>query len=72
MRLTLPILTKYERAQILGKRVTELMLRPKSEDPIGVAVRELNHGRIPYTIRRYLPNGTYEDWKVTELALEPS
>ena len=36
-------------------------------DPISIAEKELIENKIPFIIRRYLPDGSYEDWKVNEL-----
>jgi len=36
-------------------------------DPYKLAERELNERKIPFIIRRYLPDGSYEDWKLSEL-----
>lgn len=36
-------------------------------DPILIAEKELNEKKIPFVIRRYLPDNTFEDWKVNEL-----
>ena len=36
-------------------------------DPLQIAMRELKENRIPIIVRRYLPDGSYEDWKATEL-----
>jgi DNA-directed RNA polymerases I, II, and III subunit RPABC2 len=36
-------------------------------DPIMIAEKELAERKIPFIIRRYLPDGTYEDWRVNEL-----
>ena len=39
-------------------------------DPIAIAEKELREKKIPFIIRRYLPDGTYEDWSVDELTIE--
>lgn len=36
-------------------------------DPLLIAKRELKEKKIPITIRRFLPDGTYEDWTLEEL-----
>ena len=36
-------------------------------DPLMIAKKELNENKIPITIRRYLPDGSYEDWSLAEL-----
>jgi len=30
-------------------------------------LKELRERKVPITIRRYLPDGTFEDWNVDEL-----
>jgi len=74
---TLPFLTKYERAKILGLRgkqldsgckpfinITEQML-----DGYTIACEELYQKKIPFIIRRPLPNGASEYWKIEDLDL---
>jgi len=36
-------------------------------DPLQLAIKELNQKKIPLVVRRYLPDGFYEDWAVQEL-----
>ncbi|CAE7532806.1 rpb6 [Symbiodinium sp. CCMP2456] len=36
-------------------------------DPLLIAEKELLQRVIPFVIRRFLPDNTYEDWKVSEL-----
>lgn len=36
-------------------------------DPLEIAQKELRERKVPITIRRYLPDGTFEDWNVDEL-----
>ncbi|OQV16587.1 putative DNA-directed RNA polymerases I, II, and III subunit RPABC2 [Hypsibius exemplaris] len=73
-RITTPYMTKYERARVLGTRALQIamnapiMVEIKNEtDPLEIAKKELKVGKIPMIIRRYLPDGTYEDWSVDEL-----
>jgi len=45
-----------------------LMVEPDGEtDPLQIAMRELKEKKIPMIIRRYLPDGSCEDWSVDEL-----
>lgn len=39
-------------------------------DPLEIARMELSAGKIPIVIRRYLPNGNWEDWSVDELNID--
>jgi DNA-directed RNA polymerase I, II, and III subunit RPABC2 len=36
-------------------------------DPLQIAIKELAQRKIPLIIRRYLPDGSFEDWSVSEL-----
>jgi len=36
--------------------------RGDETDPLFIAMKELRERKIPTVIRRYLPNGDYEDW----------
>ena len=76
-RITSKFMTKYERARILGSRALQisknapLMVDPGDEsDPYKLAEVELSEKKIPFIVRRYLPDGSFEDWKVSELYIE--
>ena len=34
-------------------------------DPLAIAEQELQDGKIPFIVRRYLPDGSCEDWKLS-------
>ncbi|KAL5211003.1 hypothetical protein ABZP36_006626 [Zizania latifolia] len=77
LRKTSKYMTKYERARILGTRALQIsmnapvMVELEGEtDPLEIAMKELRARKIPFTIRRYLPDGSYEDWGVDELIVE--
>lgn len=36
-------------------------------DPLQIALKELREKKIPLVVRRYLPDGYYEDWTCEEL-----
>ena len=36
-------------------------------DPLQIALKELREKKIPLVVRRYLPDGFYEDWTCEEL-----
>lgn len=38
-------------------------------DPLEIAYKELRAKAIPFIIRRYLPDGSFEDWKLDELQI---
>jgi DNA-directed RNA polymerase I, II, and III subunit RPABC2 len=74
MTTTAPRMTKYERARVLGARALQIsmgapiMVKLTNEiDPLEIAMKELAEKCLPMIIRRYLPNGTYEDWKTSDL-----
>ena len=77
-RITSAFLTKYERARILGTRALQLsknappmvVPQPGETDPYKLAERELAERKIPFIVRRYLPDHTYEDWKLSELTYD--
>ncbi|PWN52957.1 putative Rpo26-18kD subunit of DNA-directed RNA polymerases I, II, III, partial [Violaceomyces palustris] len=73
-RITTPYMTKYERARILGTRALQISMNAPvlvptegETDPLAIAMKELAAKKIPLVVRRYLPDGSYEDWTVAEL-----
>ena len=76
---TTPFLTKYEKARIIGARALQISKNSPilisnaqlggETDPILIAEIELREKKIPFIIRRYLPDGSYEDWPVKDLKL---
>ncbi|KAI0683124.1 RNA polymerase, subunit omega/K/RPB6 [Cytidiella melzeri] len=73
-RVTTPYLTKYERARVLGTRALQISMNAPvlvpldgETDALQIAIKELSQGKIPLIIRRYLPDGSFEDWSVSEL-----
>ncbi|CAG7837903.1 unnamed protein product [Allacma fusca] len=75
-RITTPYMTKYERARVLGTRALQIsmcapvMVELEGEtDPLQIAMKELKQRKIPIIIRRYLPDGSYEDWGIEELII---
>jgi DNA-directed RNA polymerase I, II, and III subunit RPABC2 len=72
---TIPYLTKYEKARILGQRAKQInsgaypfIKAPENViDGYIIAELELKQKRIPFIIRRPLPNGGSEYWKVQDL-----
>lgn len=76
-RTTTRYLTKYERARILGTRALQLSMNapPMVElegetDPLQIAMKELRERKIPLVIRRFLPDGSFEDWSLDELIID--
>jgi len=76
-RITTPYLTKYERARVLGTRALQISMNAPvlvpldgETDALQIAIKELSQRKIPLIIRRYLPDGSFEDWSVAELISE--
>ena len=74
---TIPFLTKYEKARILGQRAKQIESGSKPfvkvpENVIDgylIAELELQQKKIPFIIRRPLPNGGSEFWNLKDLEL---
>ena len=74
---TLPYLTKYERARILGQRAKQINSGAKvfvkvPENVIDgyvIAQIELEQKRIPFIIRRPIPGGGCEYWNLKDLEM---
>uniref|UniRef100_A0A6C0C5I6 Uncharacterized protein n=1 Tax=viral metagenome TaxID=1070528 RepID=A0A6C0C5I6_9ZZZZ len=74
---TIPWLTKYERARVLGLRAKQLNNDADAfiEVPPGmingnkIALEELTQKKIPFIIRRPIPNGGTEYWRLEDLEL---
>lgn len=64
-----PKLTRFEKARIVGARALQIsmgapiLVEPSEgySSPIDIALKELEAGILPITIRRTLPDGTYKD-----------
>jgi DNA-directed RNA polymerase I, II, and III subunit RPABC2 len=76
-RITTRYLTKYERARVLGTRALQISMNAPvmvdldgETDPLKIAEKELRERKIPIIIRRYLPDGSHEDWAVDELIID--
>lgn len=74
---TIPFLTKYEKTRILGQRAQQINngSEPFVDVPENiidgylVAELELNEKKIPFIIRRPMPDNTFEYWKISDLEL---
>ena len=76
-RKSIPFLTKFEKSRIIGIRAQQLSQNmPALVDisdcttPVEIALKELKEGKLPFIIRREMPNGSYEDWRVDELKID--
>ncbi|MGD8506890.1 MAG: DNA-directed RNA polymerase subunit K [Candidatus Bathyarchaeota archaeon] len=64
-----PKLTRFEKARIVGARALQIsmgapiLVEPSQRlsNPIDIALEELEIGMLPMTIRRTLPDETYQD-----------
>jgi DNA-directed RNA polymerase I, II, and III subunit RPABC2 len=74
---TLPFLTKFEKARVLGERAKQIndgakpfvKLATNAIDGYLIALAELEQKLIPFIIKRPLPNGGCEYWKLKDLEL---
>ena len=74
---TLPFLTKYEKTRILGIRTKQLNegakpyvdVNPTIIDGYIIAQLELEHKKLPFIIRRPMPNGSSELWRLQDLEI---
>jgi len=72
---TIPMLTKYERARILGQRSKQIETGAKPlvkvpetiVDAYIIAELELKEKKIPFIIRRPIPGGASEYWNLKDL-----
>ena len=77
LHTTLPFVTKYERARILGERAKQINAGAKplvkiDRDIIDgylIALKEFEEKHIPFIIKRPLPNGGCEYWKCKDLEI---
>jgi DNA-directed RNA polymerase I, II, and III subunit RPABC2 len=74
---TIPFLTKYERARILGQRAKQIECGSKPFvnvpdniiDSYIIAEIELKQKKIPFIIRRPIPGGSCEYWNLKDLEM---
>lgn len=74
---TIPIMTKYEKTRILGQRTKQLnegapaFIKIDSTviDGYLIAVKELEQKKTPFIVRRPLPNGGSEYWRIQDLEI---
>ena len=74
---TIPFLTKYEKARILGDRARQINsgakplveIEPFVIDGYLIALKELEEKKIPFILKRPLPNGGVEYWKLKDLEI---
>ena len=74
---TMPFITKYEKARVLGERAKQLNsgAKPFIEidaqvlDGYLIALKEFEQKKIPFIVKRPLPNGGCEYWKLRDLEI---
>lgn len=74
---TYPFLTNFERTKIIGLRANQIskgsipfISVPKHiTDVKDIAKLELEQKRLPFIIKRPLPNGLFEYWKLADLLI---
>ena len=74
---TYPFLTNFERTKIIGLRANQIsrgsvpfISVPKHiTDVRDIARLELEQKRLPYLVKRPLPDGTFEYWRLSDLLL---
>jgi DNA-directed RNA polymerase I, II, and III subunit RPABC2 len=74
---TYPFLTNFERTKIIGLRANQIsrgsvpfISVPKHiTDVRDIARLELEQKRLPYLIKRPLPDGTFEYWRLSDLMI---
>jgi len=74
---TLPILSRYEKARILGERAEQINsgaqpfieVESSMMDGYLIAMKELEQKKIPFILQRPLPNGGCEYWRLSDLEI---
>jgi DNA-directed RNA polymerases I, II, and III subunit RPABC2 len=63
-----PKVTRFEKARIIGARALQISMgapilvdAAENTNPIDIALVELEAGILPITVRRTLPDGTFQD-----------
>ena len=79
-KITFNYLTSFEKTLILGHRTQQIehgspilinvnTLPITQQTPENIAREELKQKKIPYKIKRNLPNGKYEIWDIEDLLI---
>lgn len=72
------ILSKYERVKIIGLRSEQLQRgadpyveldQTKEFNPRNVAYEELRQRKLPFMLKRTLPDGTVEYWRLDDMII---
>jgi DNA-directed RNA polymerase I, II, and III subunit RPABC2 len=69
-----PFLTRFERARVIGERAQQLSMNaPPRVDHEGftcalkIAEKELLEGKLPMSVKRFFPDGSFQMWDVNVL-----
>lgn len=74
---TYPFLTNFERTKIIGLRANQLSkgaealinVPPHVTDVRDIARLELEQKRLPFIVKRPMPDGTFEYWRLADLMI---
>jgi len=72
-----PFLTQFERTRILGFRTNQLAqgarafvtVPPHITSTLDIAKMELEQRRLPFIVKRPMPDGTFEYWRLSDLMI---
>lgn len=72
-----PFLSQYEKTSILGFRTNQLaqgarsfiVVPPHVTSTLEIARMELEQRRLPFIIKRPMPDGTFEYWRLNDLMI---
>jgi DNA-directed RNA polymerase I, II, and III subunit RPABC2 len=74
---SVPYLTQYEKTKVLGFRTNQLSQGARAfiavpahvTDLKEIAKMELEARRLPFIIKRPMPDGTFEKWRLSDLLI---
>lgn len=74
---SVPYLTPFERTKIIGFRANQIAQGARAfidvpahvTDVLEIARLELEQKRLPFIIKRPMPDGTFEYWRLTDLMI---
>jgi DNA-directed RNA polymerase subunit K/omega len=72
-----PFLTIFEKTKLIGFRANQLAeggrpfinVPPHVTDVVEIARLELEQKRLPFILKRTMPDGTFEYWRLTDLMI---
>lgn len=74
---SMPFITKFERTKIIGFRANQLAKKARPlidvpkyvTDVVEIARLEFEAKRLPFILKRPMPDGTYEYWRLQDLMI---